>query len=75
MSNYLNKNFVGDRVGKDWGTTLWPSIRTSPGWGNCAYVARGDRRPCGGVPNFIPIGVAGTMPMAILPVLQRLGDD
>jgi len=22
------------------GTIPWPSLRTSPGWGNCAYVAK-----------------------------------
>jgi len=26
----------------DWGTTPWSFLRTSPGWGHCAYVARGQ---------------------------------
>jgi len=39
---YSTKIPFGDRVGADWGTTPWPSLRTSPGWdGNWAYVARG----------------------------------
>ena len=40
MSNYTQQKIsFGDRVGADWGDDPWPSLRTSPGWGNCAYVA------------------------------------
>jgi len=37
----LNVNFVRGPYGEDCGTIPWPSLRTSSGWGNCAYVARG----------------------------------
>jgi len=42
---YSTKISFGDRVGADWGKTPWPSLRTSPGWGNCAYVSRGIDTP------------------------------
>ena len=28
-------------MGADWGTSPWPSLRTSPGLGNCVCVAMG----------------------------------
>ena len=45
MSNYTQQTF---RLGTVWGQTGGlprPSLRTFPGWENCAYVVRGDRRP------------------------------
>jgi len=42
MSNYTQQKFrFGTVWGQTGGTTPWPSLRTYPGWGNCAYVARG----------------------------------
>jgi len=43
MSNYTQQKFrLGTAWGQPEGRPLWPSLRPSPGWGNCAYVARGQ---------------------------------
>jgi len=51
MFNYARQKI---RLGAVWGQTMgtiaWSSLRISPGWGNCAYVARGIDAPAARIP-------------------------
>jgi len=42
MSSYTQQKFsLGTTLGQTWGTTLWPSLRTSPGWRGIAPMLLG----------------------------------
>jgi len=46
MPNYTRQKFrLGSRVRADWRDDPCPSLITSRGWGNCAYVTRGIDAP------------------------------
>ena len=71
MSNYTQQKFcLGTVWGKTEGTNPWPSLRTSPGRGDCAYVARGidDPAACSGQLSLLSItgwDISSSLPSVI----------